>query len=162
MGFLGEQFPKPLRSPLRSNWPLRYVSQRWGGWRPLKLFPCHYDGSFSAAINVAAVIEVAPLRYDRSSGGTCFYCFSMFSFAGVKLWLNCQPGVLSWDLGHSFFWLLSCKFLWGLFRWILWLSGSPGKEHHARLVQGLSNWQVWAASPLATICCIWSSGYTFG
>ena len=28
--------------------------------------------------------------------------------------------------------------------------GSPGKEHHARLVQGLSNWQIWAASPIAT------------
>ena len=34
------------------------------------------------------------------SGGAYF---SMFSFAGVKLWLNCQPGVLSWDLGHYFF-----------------------------------------------------------
>ena len=33
----------------------------------------------------------------------------------------------------------------GMIRWILWHSGSPGKEHHARLVQGLSNWQVWAA-----------------
>ena len=50
----------------------------------------------------------------------------------------------------------------GLIRWILWHSGSPGKEHHARLVQGLSNWQVWAASPLATVCCIWSSGCRFG
>ena len=42
-----------------------------------------------------------PLRSYRSDGA-CFYCFSMFSFAGVKLWLNCQPGVLSWDLGHYF------------------------------------------------------------
>ena len=23
-----------------------------------------------------------------------------------------------------------------------WIIGSPGKEHHARLVQGLWNWQV--------------------
>ena len=38
----------------------------------------------------------------------------------------------------------------GLIRWILWHSSSPGKEHHVRLVKGLSNWQVWAASPLAT------------
>ena len=29
--------------------------------------------------------------------------FPCFFFAGVKLWLNCQPGVLSWDLGHYFF-----------------------------------------------------------
>ena len=66
---------------------------------------------------------------------------------GVKL-----PSVLvvagSWS--NKYLWLLSCKFLWGLIRWILWHSGSPGKEHHARLVQGLSNWQIWATSPIAT------------
>ena len=28
--------------------------------------------------------------------------------------------------------------------------GPPGKEHHARLIQGLWNWQVWAASPFTT------------
>ena len=44
----------------------------------------------------------------------------------------------SWS--NKYLWLLSWKFLWGLIRWILWHSASPGKEHHARLVQGLSNW----------------------
>ena len=39
-------------------------------------------------------------------------------------------------------WLLFENFVGGLFRWTFWLRGSPGKEHHARLVQGLSHWQV--------------------
>ena len=39
-------------------------------------------------------------------------------------------------------WLLFENFVGGLFRWTFWLRGSPGKEIPARLVQGLSNWQV--------------------
>ena len=66
----------------------------------------------------------------------------------------------SWSI--YFFGCCLVNYCGGLIRWILWLSGSPGKEHHVRLVQGLSNWQVWAASPLATFCCIWSSGCSFG
>ena len=157
MGFLGEQLPKLLWSV----WLLRYISQQWGGGQrwPLKLLPCHCDRLVLPLW--LPLRSVLLLRYDRS-GDACFYCFSMCSFAGVKLWLNCQPGVLSWDLGHYFFGCCLVNSCGGLFRWILWLCDSPGKEHHARLVQGLSNWQVWAASPLATICCIWSSGYTFG
>ena len=55
-----------------------------------------------------------------------------------------MPAGLCWDLGLLYFFgcclVNSCG---GLFRWIhLAHSGSPGKEHHARLVQGLSNWQV--------------------
>ena len=68
-----------------------------GGRQPLKLFPCHYDGMFSAAI--ATAIDFGCCDMYRSGGAY----FSMFFFAGVKLWLNCQPGVLSWDLGHYFF-----------------------------------------------------------
>ena len=41
---------------------------------------------------------------------------TMFSFAGVKLWLNCQPGVLSWDLGHCFFGCCLVNSCGGLFR----------------------------------------------
>ena len=66
----------------------------------------------------------------------------------------------SWSI--YFFGCCLVNYCGGLIRWILWLSGSPGKQHHATLVQGLSNWQVWAASPLATFCCIWSSGCRFG
>ena len=33
-------------------------------------------------------------------------------------------------------------------------SGSPGKEHHARLVQGLWNWQVLAASMIQHLLMI--------
>ena len=77
-----------------------------GGRRPLKLFPCHYDGMFSAAI--------AFCRCDTYRGGGAY--FSMFSFAGVKLWLNCQPGVLSWDLGHYFFGCCLVNSCGGLFR----------------------------------------------
>ena len=39
---------------------------------------------------------------------------------------------------------------------------TPGKEHYARLVQGLSNWQVLSSKSNCNICYIWSSGYTFG
>ena len=49
--------------------------------------------------------------------------------------------VLCQDLGQIFG--LLCKLTCGgLIRWTLWHCVSPGKEHHARLVQGLSNWQV--------------------
>ena len=97
MGFLVEQLPKPLRS----IWPLQYVIAAVGG-----------GGSFRSCFPVIIMNSVplrSPLRSigrcdTYRSGGTCFHhCFSMFSFAGVKLWLNCQPGVLSWDLGHYFF-----------------------------------------------------------
>ena len=86
----------------------------------------------ATAIELAAAIRIAaaerrrplrsglrcdtPLRYDRSGGACFYYCFSMFSFAGVKLWLNCQPGVLSWDLGHCFFGCCLVNSCGGLFR----------------------------------------------
>ena len=62
---------------------------------------------------------------------------------------NCPPGVLSWDLGLSN--IFGCCLVnscggGGLIRWILWHSGSPGKEHHAKLWEGVSNWHLWAAS----------------
>ena len=94
------------------------------------------------------------------SGGchiTCVLCL-LFNLR-PKLPSRCVV-LGSWSI--YFFGCCLVSYCRGLIRWILWLSGSPGKEHHARLVQGLSNWQVWAASPLATFCCIWSSGYTFG
>ena len=69
-------------------------------------------GAVSAAIDFSAVIhrETTVIRSQRR-----WCCSTVFhvSFVGVNLWLNCQPGVLSWDLGHLFLWLLSCKFLWG-------------------------------------------------
>ena len=152
MVFLRRQLPKPL-------W---YVSQRGGGiW---SCFPVIMMYGIPLQFPLRSPLRLPlqldwPLRYVSQQRRLFLLCFS---FAGVKLWLNCQPGVLSWDLGHYFFGCCLVNSCGGLFRWILWLNGSPGKEHHARLVQGLSNWQVWAASPLATVCCIWSSGYTFG
>ena len=73
-------------------------------WWPLELFP----------LQLCFLLRYTerPLQSDRS-GGKPILLFFHVSFAGVNLWLNCQPGVLSWDLGHSFLWLLSCKFLWG-------------------------------------------------
>ena len=118
------QLPKPLRSPLRSSWPLRSVSQwqKGGGegrrWH-LKLFPCHYDVWYSAAIAaataaaIAAAIKFWPLPYVSQRQRLFLFCFS---FAGVKLWLNCQPGVLSWDLGHYFFGCCLVNSCGGLFR----------------------------------------------
>ena len=52
--------------------------------------------SFTA---IAAAIDFYRCDMYRSGGAY----LSMFSFAGVKLWLNCQPGVLSLDLGQYFF-----------------------------------------------------------
>ena len=64
-------------------------------------------------------------------------------FVLFKLGPNCPPGVLSWDLGQlNLFGCCLVNSCGGLFRWTFWLNGSPGKEHHARLVQDLSNWQV--------------------
>ena len=85
-----------------------------GGRRLLKLFPCHYDEWYSAAISaaIAAAIDFGRCNTYRSGGA----CFSMFSFTGVKLWLNCQPGVLSWDLGHYFFGCCLVNSCGGLFR----------------------------------------------
>ena len=55
----------------------------------------------------------------------------------------------SWSI--KYLWLLSCKFLWGAEkRWTCSELGSSGKEHHARLWEGLSNWHSLAASPFAT------------
>ena len=73
---------------------------------------CIAAAAAAASGAVAAVIhrETAAIRLQWRY---CFYCFFHVSFAGVNLWLNCQPGVLSWDLGHLFLWLLFCKFLWG-------------------------------------------------
>ena len=48
--------------------------------------------------------DTSVCRCDRiAAAAGLVYCFSMFSFVGVNLWPNCQPGVLSWDLGHYFF-----------------------------------------------------------
>ena len=104
---------------------------------------------------------------------TCFYmfyhtCFYMFyhthflhvlsytfseivdrnwNYKGVKLPSGCVvPGSMSF---HTF----GCCFVnWRgvLMRCTIQAFWSSWVEHHARLVQGLWNWQVWAASPPAT------------
>ena len=90
---------------------------------------------------------------------TRFYMFHVLSYTfseiadrnwnykGVKLPSGCVvPG--SWSV-HTF----GCCFVnwrggwWGGPFQAFW---SSWVEHHARLVQGLWNWQVWAASPPAT------------
>ena len=62
---------------------IRIAAAARGRW-PLKLFPCHYDASFSAAINVAAAIEVAAAihRCDTIAAAaapvsTVFPCFPL-------------------------------------------------------------------------------------
>ena len=78
--------------------------------QPLKLFPCHYDGCVSLRLPLRSIFG----RCDTYRSGGAY--FSMFSFAEVKLWLNCQPGVLSWDLGHYFFGCCLVNSCGGLFR----------------------------------------------
>ena len=72
----------------------------------------------------------------------------IMSFKWVRLPSGCiVPGscVLNVNFGCCFvnYWV-------GLFRWTYSEYGPFGKEHRARLVQGLWNWQVWVASPFAT------------
>ena len=83
-----------------------------GGRQPLKLFPCHYDGSLSAAI-AAAIESAAAICIAVAAAVSAVF---MFSFAGAKLWPNCQPGVLSWDLGQYFFGCCLVNSCGGLFR----------------------------------------------
>ena len=94
-----EQLPKPLRLDFAAAIRIAVVE----------------EGAVVASGAVSTVIEfsaVIPLQSDRS-GSEPILLFFHVSFARVNLWLNCQPGVLAWDLGHLFLWLLSCKFLWG-------------------------------------------------
>ena len=73
-GVLGETAPKAAAIDF---WPLQCISQRRqdkrGGWRPLKLFPCHYDGMCFAAI--AAAIDFWPLRYVSQWQRLFFHIF---------------------------------------------------------------------------------------
>ena len=50
----------------------------------------------------------------------------------------------SWSI--YFFGCCLVNSCWGLITWVLWHSGSPEKEHHAKLRQGVSNFHFWAAS----------------
>ena len=116
MEFLGEQLPKAAAIELATAIRIAAAARREG------------VAAASEAVSPVTMIDWflllsrSPLRYvgtplrSYRSGGTCFYCFSMFSFAGVKLWLNCQPGVLSWDLGHYFFGCCLVNSCGGLFR----------------------------------------------
>ena len=82
----------------------------------------------------------------------------------VNLRLNCLPGVLSWDLGLSnIFGCCLVNSCGGLRKgepvqnWVhLGKSTMPGCEKDCQI--GSSEQQV----HLQHLCCIWSSGYTFG
>ena len=82
----------------------------------------------------------------------------------VNLRLNCLPGVLSWDLGLSnIFGCCLVNSCGGLRKgepvqsWVhLGKSTMPGCEKGCQI--GSSEQQV----HLQSLCCIWSSGYTFG
>ena len=82
----------------------------------------------------------------------------------VNLRLNCLPGVLSWDLGLSnIFGCCLVNSCGGLIKgepvqsWVhLGKSTMPGCEKGCQI--GSSEQQV----HLQHLCCIWSSGYTFG
>ena len=82
----------------------------------------------------------------------CFLFFVREIFLGVFKWVKLPSGcVVPGSCSPCNFWLLFCKILLGGCLSVpFWLGGSLGKEHHAKLVQDLSNWQVWAASPIAT------------
>ena len=62
------------------------------------------SGAVSAAIEFSAVIHRETTVIVLQQRQNCVLLFFHVSFAGVNLWLNCQPGVLSWDLGHLFLW----------------------------------------------------------
>ena len=110
----------------------------------------------------------SPLRYvgtplqSYRSGGACFYCFSMFSFAGVKLWPNCQPGVLSWDLGHYFFGCCLVNSCGGLFRWAHLALGSTWEGAPCQVGTRFVKLAGLSSKSTCNICCIWSSGWMFG
>ena len=82
----------------------------------------------------------------------------------VNLRLNCLPGVLSWDLGLSnIFGCCLVNYCGGLRKgepvqsWVhLGKSTMPGCEKGCQI--GTLKQQV----HLQPLCCIWSSGYTFG
>ena len=62
---------------------------------------------------------------------------------GVELPFRCVV------LGSRSIYLFGCCLVnscGGLITWVLWHSGSPEKEHHAKLWQGVSNCHLWAAS----------------
>ena len=95
-----------------------------------------YHTCFTVHIyHTCSTVHVLPYMFSETSDRN-------WNCKGVKLPSGCVvPG--SWSF-HTF----GCCFVnwWGgLMRWTI----SWG-EHHARLVQGLWNWQVWAASPPAT------------
>ena len=85
-------------------------------------------------------------------------------FLGVFKWVKLPSGcVVPGSCSPCNFWLLFCKILLGGCLSVpFWLSGSLGKEHHAKLVQDFVKLAGLSSKSNCNICCIWSSGCSFG
>ena len=103
-----------------------------GQWPPLELFPLRSD--------IALRLTERPLRSYHSGGELCSTVFPCF-LAGVNLWLNCQQVCCPGILVIHFFGCCFVNICGGCLDESFGTCDSSGKEHHAQLVQGLSNWQ---------------------